>query len=339
MASLGSLTLRESTQRGHRLPQLGELLTHSHRSGATTSGTGRNGAVHREATPDELTGCFVGVQLGVLLYGVAPLLATMLQQLMGYPVSLAGLCMAPRGIGSIFLEHLAGAAAECGIDHFEAEVLSENRSMIQVFRRAGYEISRSFDGSTLHLEFAIDPTEALTNVRNSREAAAEARSLARVLNPGSVAVIGASDQVGKIGHTVMRNLIGNAVAYSDDGGSTWHYFYIAADGVLILTMVVLLVAATAAIALAPVRPAVLAACIAARTLPMAADRGHRPRSGPSSRPCPGTGSCRRRATRTPRTRRWMRRRGRLRAGRCRRRAAPPPRRSGCRGNPESGGRR
>ncbi|KAA0919782.1 bifunctional GNAT family N-acetyltransferase/acetate--CoA ligase family protein [Dietzia sp. ANT_WB102] len=114
-----------------------------------------------------------------------------------------------RGLGSIFLEHLAGAAAECGIDHFEAEVLSENRSMIQVFRRAGYEISRSFDGSTLHLEFAIDPTEALTNVRNSREAAAEARSLARVLNPGSVAVIGASDQVGKIGHTVLRNLIGS----------------------------------------------------------------------------------------------------------------------------------
>ena len=114
-----------------------------------------------------------------------------------------------RGLGSIFLEHLAGAAAECGIDHFEAEVLSENRSMIQVFRRAGYEISRSFDGSSLHLEFAIDPTEALTNVRNSREAAAEARSLARVLTPSSVAVIGASDQVGKIGHTVLRNLIGN----------------------------------------------------------------------------------------------------------------------------------
>ncbi|MFL0580535.1 GNAT family N-acetyltransferase [Dietzia sp. 179-F 9C3 NHS] len=114
-----------------------------------------------------------------------------------------------RGLGSIFLEHLAGAAAECGIDHFEAEVLSENRSMIQVFRRAGYEISRSFDGSTLHLEFAIDPTEALTNVRNSRETAAEARSVARVLTPGSVAVIGASDQVGKIGHTVLRNLIGN----------------------------------------------------------------------------------------------------------------------------------
>src|SRR5699024_541543 len=102
-----------------------------------------------------------------------------------------------------------GAAAECGIDHFEAEVLSENRSMIQVFRRAGYEISRSFDGSALHLVFAIDPTEALTNVRHARESAAEARSLARVLTPGAVAVIGASDQASKTGHTVRRNRIGN----------------------------------------------------------------------------------------------------------------------------------
>ena len=112
-----------------------------------------------------------------------------------------------RGLGSIFLEHLAGAAAECGIDHFEAEVLAENRSMIQVFRRAGYEVSRSFDGSTLHLEFAVDPTEALTAVRNAREAAAEARSVARVLKPAAVAVIGASAQPGKIGHTVLRNLL------------------------------------------------------------------------------------------------------------------------------------
>lgn len=114
-----------------------------------------------------------------------------------------------RGLGSIFLEHLAGAAAECGIERFEAEVLAENRSMIQVFRRAGYDVSRSFDGSSLHLEFAIDPTEALTSVRNAREAAAEARSVRRVLTPESIAVIGASDQPTKIGHKVLRNLLEN----------------------------------------------------------------------------------------------------------------------------------
>lgn len=112
-----------------------------------------------------------------------------------------------RGLGSIFLEHLAGAAAESGIRRFEAEVLSENRQMIQVFRRAGYDVSRSFDGSSLHLEFAIDPSDALTSVRNAREAAAEARSVSRVLTPGSIAVIGASDQPSKLGHAVLRNIL------------------------------------------------------------------------------------------------------------------------------------
>lgn len=47
------------------------------------------------------TGMIIGVQLGLLIYGVAALLAPMLQQLMGYPVTLAGLATMPRGIGSM----------------------------------------------------------------------------------------------------------------------------------------------------------------------------------------------------------------------------------------------
>ena len=58
-----------------------------------------------------------------------------------------------RGLGPILLEHLAGAAAENGFTRFEAEVLSENPNMVAVFRDAGYQLSRSFDGSTVHVEF------------------------------------------------------------------------------------------------------------------------------------------------------------------------------------------
>lgn len=46
-------------------------------------------------------GLIIGIQLGLLIYGVAALLAPMLQQLMGYPVTLAGLATMPRGIGSM----------------------------------------------------------------------------------------------------------------------------------------------------------------------------------------------------------------------------------------------
>lgn len=112
-----------------------------------------------------------------------------------------------RGLGPVLLEHLAGAAAENGITMFVAEVLAENRRMMTVFREAGYQVSRTFDGGLVSLEFAIDPTEALVSVRNSRERAAEARSVRNVLSPRSVAVIGASRDKAKVGGAVLANLL------------------------------------------------------------------------------------------------------------------------------------
>ncbi len=112
-----------------------------------------------------------------------------------------------RGLGPILLEHLAGIAAENGFTRFEAEVLSENPNMVAVFRDAGYQLSRSFDGSTVHVEFLIDPTEALLSVRNARERASEARSVANLLRPTSVAVIGASTDRKKVGNALLANII------------------------------------------------------------------------------------------------------------------------------------
>ncbi|GAB09348.1 putative acetate--CoA ligase [Gordonia araii NBRC 100433] len=112
-----------------------------------------------------------------------------------------------RGLGPILLEHLAGAAAENGFTRFEAEVLAENTNMVTVFRDAGYQLSRSFDGSNVHVEFLIDPTEALLSVRNARERASEARSVANLLRPESVAVIGASSDRRKVGNVLLANII------------------------------------------------------------------------------------------------------------------------------------
>ncbi|WTL36419.1 GNAT family N-acetyltransferase [Nocardia sp. NBC_01503] len=112
-----------------------------------------------------------------------------------------------RGLGSILLEHLAGAAAENTIETFVAEVLAENNAMVTVFRDAGYQVQRSRDGSVLHLEFAIDPTEALLSVRDSRERASEARSVGNLLSPRSVAVIGATPLATRVGGAVLANLL------------------------------------------------------------------------------------------------------------------------------------
>jgi len=112
-----------------------------------------------------------------------------------------------RGIGSILLEHLAAAARENGIRRFSAEVLPENRKMLSVFADAGYEVRRAFDDGVIALDFDIDPTEKSRAVMESREHRAEARSVADLLAPSSIAVIGASREWGSIGYQLMEHIV------------------------------------------------------------------------------------------------------------------------------------
>jgi acyl-CoA synthetase (NDP forming)/GNAT superfamily N-acetyltransferase len=112
-----------------------------------------------------------------------------------------------RGIGSVLLEHLAAAARECGIKRFQAVVLAENAAMIRVFREAGYETTRHLDYGEVTLEFDVDETVLTEAVMREREQRAEARSIRRLLCPASVAVVGASNDEGKIGNAVFGNLL------------------------------------------------------------------------------------------------------------------------------------
>ncbi|HVU91628.1 MAG TPA: GNAT family N-acetyltransferase [Jatrophihabitans sp.] len=112
-----------------------------------------------------------------------------------------------RGIGSVLLEHLAAAAREVGLRRFIAVVLAENSAMIRVFRDAGYEITRHVEYGEVNLEFDVAETATTEAVMREREQRAEARSIARLLNPRSVAVVGASNDEGKIGNAVFRNLL------------------------------------------------------------------------------------------------------------------------------------
>jgi len=112
-----------------------------------------------------------------------------------------------RGLGSILLEHLAAAARERGIRRFTAEVLGQNTKMLGVFMDAGYTVHREYDSGVIDLAFDIEPTEKSRAVMTAREHRAEARSIARLLAPRSIAVIGASDEPAMLGHIVLENLL------------------------------------------------------------------------------------------------------------------------------------
>ncbi|MBP6997005.1 MAG: GNAT family N-acetyltransferase [Phycicoccus sp.] len=111
-----------------------------------------------------------------------------------------------KGIGSVLLEHLAAIARDEGVAEFTAEVLPQNRKMLQVFADAGYEVQRHLEDGVVSVRFAIEPTDRSQAVALSREHRAEAISVDTLLRPEAVAVIGASRSDDTIGHIFLANL-------------------------------------------------------------------------------------------------------------------------------------
>jgi acetyl coenzyme A synthetase (ADP forming)-like protein len=112
-----------------------------------------------------------------------------------------------RGIGTLLLEHLASAARERGITKFVAEALATNAKMLNVFRMAGFDEQTRMGDGVVMVELTIEPTDRTLAAIEQREQRAEALSVARLLAPRSVAVIGASRKPTTIGNQVFRNLL------------------------------------------------------------------------------------------------------------------------------------
>ncbi|MFN0028309.1 MAG: GNAT family N-acetyltransferase [Acidimicrobiales bacterium] len=112
-----------------------------------------------------------------------------------------------RGLATLLLEYLAVAASEAGIDGFVATVLPENRAMINVFRRAGFGVATSFEDGVVEVTLSTRATEAGLVSIEQRDGRAQAASVARLLNPATVAVIGAGRRPTSLGHQVLRQLV------------------------------------------------------------------------------------------------------------------------------------
>lgn len=112
-----------------------------------------------------------------------------------------------RGLGTIFLEYLAAIARERGVTRFVADTLPHNVRMLEVFRTAGFTAEQRFADGVVRVTFPIQPTDRSVAAMEDRDRHASAQSIARLLAPRSVAVIGAGRQRGTIGHEVFRNLI------------------------------------------------------------------------------------------------------------------------------------
>jgi acetate---CoA ligase (ADP-forming) len=111
-----------------------------------------------------------------------------------------------RGIGTLLLEHLASLAREVGIRTFEAHVLGENNQMLDVFASSGFEMVRSYADGVFSVHLPTEETASVRQASARREALADARSLAPLLRPKSVVLVGASRKPHTIGSALLRNL-------------------------------------------------------------------------------------------------------------------------------------
>lgn len=112
-----------------------------------------------------------------------------------------------KGLGTLMLEYLAAAGRDRALSGFTATVLPENYRMLGVFRSAGFEVSTRFADGVIEVDLGIELTAETSSAIANRQRTSTARSVARMLEPATVAVIGASRTPGTVGYELVRNLL------------------------------------------------------------------------------------------------------------------------------------
>ncbi len=112
-----------------------------------------------------------------------------------------------HGFGGLLLEHLAAACRDVGIQRFVADVLPDNTSMIRVFRDAGFTLSSRSEQGVVLVEMSTEASAAAVEVADRRESASEARSLAPLFHPRTVAVVGVRRDKAGLGHGVLASIL------------------------------------------------------------------------------------------------------------------------------------
>ena len=111
------------------------------------------------------------------------------------------------GVTTLLFESLAEYARTRGIVRFTAEVRAQNTALLELFAATGLRCTRRNGPATVNVEIDLRPTPAYRAACDRREAMAEVASVAAILRPRSIAVVGAGRHPGNVGHQVVRALL------------------------------------------------------------------------------------------------------------------------------------
>ena len=117
-----------------------------------------------------------------------------------------------HGVASLLLEHLVSLARARGVKVLSAEVLAENYAVQHVLSDSGLALIRRTGNGVVEVSMPVPRVAALGEASSyldavaDRDSRADVASLEPLLNPGSVAVVGASRRPGSLGRTVLLNI-------------------------------------------------------------------------------------------------------------------------------------
>ncbi len=177
------LTTRVTTDRGLTLqlrpirPDDADILNRFHDQLSPDSVFRRYFSVHPELSPDELVHlttvdyvdrlAFIIIDRGTLVaVGRYDRIPDTTRAEVAFLVDDA---FQHQGLGILLLDHLADAAWERGITTFVAETQADNRSMMNVFRSSGFEVSAHLEDEIIFVHFPIEPTETSRARRAERD--------------------------------------------------------------------------------------------------------------------------------------------------------------------------
>jgi acyl-CoA synthetase (NDP forming)/RimJ/RimL family protein N-acetyltransferase len=134
-----------------------------------------------------------------------------------------------RGVATLLLEHLVSLARQRRLTAFAAETLPENVAMQRVFADAGLHVERRFTDGVIELVMPLpdrdsQQLDSYLDAVAGRASRADVASLRHLLQPSSVAVIGASRSRGTAGREILHNIVtggfGGAVYAVNPAGGT-----------------------------------------------------------------------------------------------------------------------
>jgi acyl-CoA synthetase (NDP forming)/RimJ/RimL family protein N-acetyltransferase len=117
-----------------------------------------------------------------------------------------------RGVATLLLEHLVSLARQRHLVAFAAETLPENVAMLRVFADAGLQVNRKFADGVVDLIMPLpdqdsEQLDSYLSAVAGRASRADVASLRALLQPESIAVVGAGRHRGSVGREILHNIV------------------------------------------------------------------------------------------------------------------------------------